>query len=384
MALGSQFNTIIYFSDTGDIFDILPNRYIKSRRDLNSLMAMPDSVGMKFFYVPGYFPIDKKDWVVKLPSGLRAPRLVTRDGIDSALLLASQESKFIIDNYDKVLFEFEGGMGDYLDEADVVLQLSRLDPLKKIMVLMDPSRIDAIRLIHGFENIKMFGRRDQIAGKPPSIKFNRINDLCGNYLPDGKIGAYSKISGLDSPAYRSPVIIPESAQENILEKAQGYIGNKYDYFFVLHTMSGNTNAKSIRPEDVVDLLNPLIKNKNIFFFHLGGSGEEVIKHDRIVSLQGKLSWVEVFALTSLALGCICIDSALMHIAQHCNTPCVSFWGPTEPCNILGSDPGVTAISTSMSCAGCNKYDCAQSSCMRTFNKSLIRRHLKKLIGGAHE
>lgn len=379
MALGSQFNTIIYYSDTGDIREVLPNRYIKSRRDLNSLIGMQESVGMKFFYVPGAFPINPGDWIVKLASGSSAPRLITKDGVDSALLLASQEAQFILSNYKKILFEFEGGMGDYLDQADVVLEVSRAHPSKAFTVLMEFSRIEALHLMHGFSNIRVVGRRDEIAGKLPSIEFKKINSLCGNYLPDGKIGAYSMISGLDAAAPRSPIMIDKYDAHNAWLKVEHLATKGFSRFIILHTMSGNTNAKSIRPEDVVDIIKPLLNNKSLQFLHLGGSGEEVIKHSRITSLQGKLSWKEVFALTSISAGCVCIDSAIMHIAQHLNIPIVSLWGPTDPLNILGQDPGVNSVITSLSCANCNRYDCSHSKCMRSFDKSALRKSFKKLI-----
>lgn len=379
MALGSQFNTIIYYSDTGDIREVLPNRYIKSRRDLNSLIGMQESVGMKFFYVPGYFPIDPKDWIVKLSSGSSAPRLITKDGVNSSLVLSSREAGFILSNYKNILFEFEGGMGDYLDQADVVLEVSRSHPSKSFTVLMDASRIDALQLMRGFSNIKAVGRRDEVAGKLPTIEFNKINHLCGHYLPNGKIGAYSKISGLDAPAPRSPIMFGKHNVRDALLKINHVFSKKSGRFIVLHTMSGNTNAKSVRPDDVVDIIKPLFADKALHFLHLGGSGEEVIKHDRITSVQGLLSWKEVFALTSISKACICIDSAIMHIAQHLNIPTLSLWGPTEPLNILGRDSGVISLITSISCAGCNLYDCPHSKCMRLFNKSALRKNFKKLL-----
>lgn len=189
------------------------------------------------------------------------------------------------------------------------------------------------------------------------------------------------ISGLDAPAPRSPIILDDKQIDATKDKVHDLIGPGHTAFFILHTMSGNTNAKSIRPEDVVDLLTPLIDKKGVCFLHVGGSGEEVIKHDRIISLQGKLSWMEVFYLTSIAGGCVCIDSAVMHIAQHFNIPVLSLWGPTDPLNILGPDPGVNAVVTSEACAGCNRYDCTPSICMRSFNKAALRRALKKLPGG---
>lgn len=381
MGLGDQFNTIIYFQDTGDIYAILPSRYIKSRKDLNRLLGMKETVGMKFFYVYGYFPLNKKDWTVRLASGSSAPRLVSLNGTDSALLLSQEEARFIISSYKKILFEFEGGMGDYLDQVDVVLQVLRSSPLLKITCLLDASRIAALQLIQGFNTVRCVGRRDEVIGKLPSIKFNRINELAGNYMPSGKIGAYSMISGLDAPAPRSPVILDRRELSATRKKLRTLIGRDHTSFFILHTMSGNTNAKSIRPADVVDLLTPLINKKGVYFLHVGGSGEEVIKHSRIISLQGKLSWVEVFYLTSISDGCVCIDSAVMHIAQHFNIPVLSLWGPTNPANILGPDSGVNSIITSEACAGCNRYECTPSLCMRNFNKAALKRALKKFSGG---
>jgi len=103
-----------------------------------------------------------------------------------------------------------------------------------------------------------------------------------------------------------------------------------------------------------------------------------IVHPQVVSLQGKLPWEKVIAVMACCDGCVCIDSAIMHIAQHLKIPTVSFWGPTLPEHILDADPGLETVITTAPCRGCGGYDCDHCDCMTRFDKKEINRQLKKL------
>jgi len=203
----------------------------------------------------------------------------------------------------------------------------------------------------------------------------------GNYPPGGKVGVYSAIAGLKKPAPRAPVTVPLA----LLEKANMILHDAgckaTDTLIALHTMSGNTNTKSIQPTAVPDLISPLLDAKGVHIVHLGGAGEAVVDHPRFISLQGALSWQEVFAVLACCNGCVCIDSAIMHIAQHLNIPTVSLWGPTSPAVILDDPPGVTCVVSTMPCAGCGRYECDRGGCMTKFNKLTVKTKLKKLLEG---
>lgn len=377
--LGTQFQTIVYYGDTGDIHTILLNQYIKSRKSLNALIGIPESTGMKFFYVPGYYPLQKKDWIVEIGDKHKSPRLVSRSGEDGGMVLLQKEALYILENYKEVLFVFEGGLGDYLDQADVIISCREKYPNKKIKVAIDGSRSGALNLLKGFKNAATIHGSDPAKFHMPVIEFAKISQSRGNYKPGGKIGSYSYIAGLDKTAKKAKIDIPEEDLKNARAIIEERIGQKYKTIIALHTMSGNCNTKGILPGALPDLLSSLLNNKDLYLLHLGGHGEEAAHHERIISLQGKLNWEQVFAIISLCDGCVCIDSAILHIAQHLMIPTVSFWGPTDCENILGEDPGVEKITTTLDCRGCNLYECRQSNCMENFDKKEINRKIKKLL-----
>ncbi|MBA7562076.1 hypothetical protein ES708_03725 [subsurface metagenome] len=379
MGLNRQFNTIVYHSDTGVIKEILPNKYIKSRKALNNLLGLPESKEIKFFYVPGYFPLLKENWIVKIGSKNRVPRLISRDGRDGELLLAQKEAEYILQHYKEINFFFEGGLGDYIDQVDVMIACGKNHPGKKLRVSMDGTRVEALSLIEGFKNTVIFSSHGPGKSNTPVIKFSKINSLCANYLPDGKIGAYSLIAGLDKTAERNKIIVPADDLKNARAIIQKKIGQDYKTIIALHTMSGNCNTKGILPDRLPKLLTSILNNKDLWLLHFGGHGEEAAHHKRIISLQGKLNWKEVFAVMSLCDGCICIDSAILHIAQHLNLPTVSFWGPTDCNNILGADPGVESVTITLKCRNCNRYECNHKNCMENLDQKEVNRKIKKLL-----
>lgn len=380
MPLEDQFQTVVYYSDTGDIHAILQNRYIKSRKALNASLGIPESTGMKFFYVPGYYPLQKEDWIVEIGSKHRSPRLISRDGKDGGLMISQKTAAYILENYKEVIFSFEGGLGDYLDQADVVIACKEKYQNKGIKIVLDGSRIQGLGLLEGFNEAATPYNLDLKKSHTPTIEFLKINSLNANYKPEGKIGAYSTIAGLTTTAPRAKINIPEDDVKNARAIIQEKIGVEYDTIIALHTMSGNCNTKGILPGALPKLLSSILNKKGLYLLHFGGAGEEAALHKRIISLQGKLNWKQVFAVMSLCDGCICIDSAILHIAQHLNLPTVSFWGPTNAENILGTDPGVKTITTTLDCKGCNMYECRQSNCMENFEQKEIDRKIKKLIG----
>lgn len=377
--LGAQFHTVLYYEDTGEIREILPNQYIKSRKHLNMFINMPESHGIKFFYVEGNFPIDPEFYKVRCGTKRTAPRLMCLDGSDPGLSFIHNEAVFLMKNYNSILVKFEGGMGDYMDQADVVCQLMKDFPNKKFSVeIHHANRRAALEMFDGWKGIDFFGGGTAVSNKTGVIHMDYISKVQG-YSPGGKIGIYSSIGGLNNTAKRAKLIITDKERDAASSFIGVHASVKNPVFVILHTISGPANSKSIPPSGVINLLGPLLANKSVTILHIGGAGEKIVDHPQIVSLQGKLGWEKVFALMSLAHGCICIDSSIMHIAQHLNLHTVSLWGPTDPVDILGVDSGVTAIRTLTHCKGCGLWDCKKENCMINFDKKELAASFKKMV-----
>lgn len=381
MALGDQFQTIVYYEDTGDIREILPNQYIKSRKSLNSALGLSESKGIKFFYIPGYFPLQKDDWTVELGGRYKCPKLISRDGKDAALLLRQQEASYILKTHRGIEYKFEGGMGDYMDQADVVIEMHKKNPDKTFWALIEhENRKKAIEMLDGWEGIGWGAGGLANTQKLGRVNMSDITKIQG-WAPIGKIGVYSAIGGLETTAAHAKVLVTAAERKEAEEVVRRYIKAKSPRLIILHTVSGPANTKSIPPRAVVKLLSSLLKNDDLYFLHIGGAGEEFIDHPQIISLQGILEWEKVFALMSIAQGCICIDSAIMHVAQHFPIPVISFWGPTIPIHIVGDNPGITTIRSTAKCRGCNLWDCDKGICMTQFEMEEVTAVFETLKGG---
>jgi len=379
MSASDQFQTIVYDPATGEIAAILPSQYIKSHASLVRLVPAPEGVRHKFFYLHDATPLDPAEFVVQTRGMTCPPALRSHDGTDPTLSLLRSSAMWSLAHYDKIVLVFEGGMGDYMDQADVVIELKSKYPDKTFMLALRPERYQALQLLQGFDGFKILSMKGKASGRSPSISFDLIGRMGGCYPRGGKVGVYSAIAGLAETAVRAPVTIPVHlvAAANARLKDAGV--KPTDKLIALHSMSGNSNTKSISPAGALALLAPLLEIRGVRIVHLGGAGEDRIDHKKIISLQGDLSWTEVFGMLACCDGCVCIDSAIMHIAQHLNIPIVSLWGPTAPRVILDDPPGMTCIISLAPCSGCGQYDCSHATCMGTFGTRALNKALRDLV-----
>ena len=379
MGINSQFQTVIYNKFTGDIIRCAPNQYIKSKDRFSKLMAPNGVADLRFFYWHSAMPVDPAVFKVFVSSPGSPPRLVSNAGDDATLLFLEKEANFTFEHYRKVAIVFEGGMGDYLDQADVVIALHKKHPEILLTCLVDMTRAGALQMLEGLDGVSLKPMNDIGGGRSARIKFSSITRISPAYPSGGKNGVYSAIAGLDQPAHRCEFALPSAALLRARQLLEARIPGGYTKLVALHTMSGNTNTKSLTPSDALQLIAPLLKDKDLFFLHLGGAGEGSIDHPQVISLQGQLSWEKVVYIMACCDGCVCIDSAIMHIAQHLMIPTVSFWGPTLPGIILSTDPGVASVVTTAPCRGCGGYECGHHDCMVRFDKKEVNREFRKLL-----
>lgn len=378
--LDAQFQTIVYDSKTGKIVEILSNQYIKSRRSLNLFMGdiLPSSI--KFFYFHTSVRLDKSFYRIVMDPIKNKPNLVSKSGDDPLLLIMQQEGAAKLSKYKSILYKFEGGMGDYCDQADVVIMARTLNPEKRFIVsLPHKNRAHALELMSGWKDIKVIGDDISTVRGSAVIDFNKINYI-PEYAPVGKVGIYSVVSGLPSAAGRNNFSLPDrliQSGKKLLEMAAPFPAK---HKICIHTISGNTNTKSLAPEDFLKIFRPFLDRKDTVFYHLGGAGEVVIRHPHVVSFQGKLNWQDVVSALYSSSACVCIDSAVLHLVQHMPVPALSLWGPTDPVNILGTKSGIISFTSTADCVGCNRWECDSMVCMKMFDVLEVRKTLNLFLG----
>lgn len=377
--IDAQFQTIIYDSLTGIIVEILPNQYFKSRRALNLRLRETLPFTIKFFYFHTSVHLDKSSYRVVFDPIKNKPGLVSKSGKDPFLLILRHESEKKLSKYKSILFLFEGGMGDYCDQADVVIKARALYPKKRFTVsLPHKNRAPALELLKGWHDISVIdGNISSVRGSAV-IDFSKINYI-PEYAPKGKVGVYSMISGFSEGVGRSCFVLPDrlvSSGAALLEMAAPFPAK---YNICVHSISGNTNTKSLVDDAFLKIFKPFLDRKDIVFFHLGGSGEGRIDHPHVVSFQGKLNWEDVVSVLYSSSACVCIDSAVMHLAQHMQVPVLSLWGPTDPVNILGTKSGVVSFTSTADCRGCNRWECDSMECMKSFDVAEVRLMLNSFL-----
>ena len=160
MGLDRQFNTIVYHSDTGVIEEILPNKYIRSREKLNLALKTSKTTNLKFFYVHGGTRLRKEELKVIIGSKNRCPRLVSLSGTSIELIIAEKEAIYKLETNKGLEYTFEGGMGDYMDQANVIIEMQKKYPDKIFKVIIEhENRKKALEMLEGWK--KSFWRADR-------------------------------------------------------------------------------------------------------------------------------------------------------------------------------------------------------------------------------
>lgn len=81
---------------------------------------------------------------------------------------------------------------------------------------------------------------------------------------------------------------------------------------------------------------------------LGQSGEGL---QHTTDFTGRTTVYEAACLLHTSALAICCDSGLMHLALASGTPAVALFGPTDPDFLIRNEPRLTAIRSTLACAG---------------------------------
>lgn len=377
--LSEPFQTIIYEPRTGEIVSIRPGQYISSRKKLDRLVPGHKPGALRFMYLKNIIPIKKEDFKVVIQDPKTPPKLQTNDEKDSTLTFFRYQAEMILAGYRQIELCYEGGMGDYMDQADVTAQLIHDYPDNKFFLIARQDRMNAIRFMKGMEGATVIEDTARTRSRRARIKFSGINDMGGHYPEGGKVGVYSAIAGYKETVKRRKIKVPEAVMADVISRLRSLGISSKETLIAVHTISGKNNAKTLNTRKAKSILERIGQRHEARFLQVGGAGEESIEGESIINLQGTLNWQEVFGVLSLCRGCLCIDSAIMHIAQHLNIPTLALWGPTTPLNILDRDSGVNHITPRVECAGCGRYECEDNLCLLTIDTEEVAGKAKELF-----
>ncbi len=111
--------------------------------------------------------------------------------------------------------------------------------------------------------------------------------------------------------------------------------------------------------------------------------KDVTALDNVFDLSGKTTFLDVYyLLKNCALVCICVDSAILHLASYLNIPVVALFGPTDEKRYgPWSDKFVVVKRKELSCIPCQKAQCRYKKpyCMQISPEEIVEA-VKHVVG----
>ncbi|MBA7670427.1 hypothetical protein ES703_78573 [subsurface metagenome] len=377
--MSTPYQTIIYHKPTGAILKVAPNQYISSKRHLANLVHRPHWKDVSFIYFPFPLEIDLGKHRVSQPSFPGPPYLTDASGSNLLVLALYASSKKLLIESKTILYSFEGGLGDYINEANVISYILSQHPDKAIYVSGTSDRFKLISCFPGFERVTFSTRAKCIAARMPSVDFTRISSFNYNYPPFGKRGVYASLAGMDPAFPQAKLSLPKESLEWAEQQWLKLPGKKTQLRISLHTRSGEPNAKTWPWKYTRELVDLLRAKYSGCFALFGGHGQESVEAKDTINGVGTYDWVQVASLLKTSHLVICIDSAIMHIGHHLDIPTLSLWGPTAASYILAKNHGTPVIESKVECHPCGNYGCRKGDCMQSITPAQVLKKAATII-----
>lgn len=375
----AQYQTIIYRRSSGSIITVLPNQYISNKKHLARLAGSQSSKGASFIYFPYDIDIDQVNYHVAQPSFPGPAYLTDAAGTNIAILSLYDASKKLLIKAKTLLYVFEGGLGDYVNQGNVISEILSLYPDKEIYLSGRNDRFKLISCFPNFEKVLYTTKAKCIQSGMSSIAFSQISSFDYNFPPFGKRGVYASIAGIDPSFPRSTFNLPGSSISWADQQWSNLSSKKKSLRISLHTRSGEPNSKTwpwIHTLSLIDLLRAKYSPSLALF---GGHGQESLDAKDMINGIGVFDWLQVASLIKTSDLVICIDSAIMHIAHHLDIPALSLWGPTASSYILPKNHGTFVIESNVPCHPCGNYACAKGDCMLSITPGQVLKKTKSII-----
>lgn len=378
-----QYQTIIFNRSSGTILKVLPNQYIANKKHLARMAGTQTWKHLSFIYFPYAFEIDLSAHHIAHPPLPGPAYLTDAQGTNIALLAIYAAAKTLLTKSEAILYSFEGGLGDYINQGNVISQILTQHPHKEIHISGAPDRFPLLSCFPNFEKATVTTRAKCIDAGTPSINFAQISQLDSNYPPYGKRGVYASLAGIDPAFPQGTLKLPARSLTWATQQWATLSSKKKALRISLHTRSGEPNSKTW-PWDHIPVLIELLRSKYSPAFALfGGHGQESLAAPDILDGIGRFDWLQVASLIKTSHLVICIDSAIMHIAHHLDIPTLSLWGPTAASYILPQNHNTPVIEAAIDCSPCGNYMCKKGDCMQSITPAQVSKKAFSIIDSVY-
>jgi heptosyltransferase II len=188
----------------------------------------------------------------------------------------------------------------------------------------------------------------------------------------------------DQPCHPQPRIVLTPAEIQVAASRLSQIANPGQPIIGIAAGAAYGSAKRWPPERFAELAQRCVQERNacVLFF---GSAEEAPAIEAIqkaagegtVSLAGKTTLRELFAILHACHTVIANDSGLMHAAAAVDTPVVGIFGPTSAVETGPTGRAVTIVQKELDCAPCFQRTCPleHQNCMKQIHVDDIMPYL---------
>ena len=361
-----NFQTVFYKKATGEILNVIPNKYIKSKYEKLRLCPGAALEEVNFLYFPSGLPIDPAIHKVNNTVPGKPAQIVEPGGIP--LVYTDRRQNFIeqAERFSTIIVDMADSMGDNLFRAAAVLEAQRVYPNLKFYCKVWPPFKEVMALVPGLTILS-----DGYTGGMDPKRCGLIK-MEGGILSDPRGQNYSKASlyglflNLQSVPYNTRLVLPPEFKNRFTDFAASIDLPDDGLIVVMQLRSKNWEGKSWETVKAVELARLIREVYDCQVYFVGTGIDMIGEHRDIINLAGKTTWLQTVYLLTEASHVFCIDSACLHLCRGLGKAYLCLWGETHPRQILGEDPGPQDIVSTFQTA---QSDIKAITAQQVFNRA---------------
>ena len=343
-----KFQTIFYHRPTGQILNVLPSKYIRSKAEKQKYCPGYPAEETSMIYFPSDLPVDPDIMFVKWMGKSDPAQLMDTSGIP--LICLSKKMPFLhaIEQFSTIIVDMVDSMGDNLYRAAAVIEAQKVFPSIPFYCNVEARYVDVLKLIPEitlFTSHKQLGLDPKKCGtvKMPAAFFN---DPKGNLFsaPSG----YGFYLALPHVPYTVKLTIPPGYDDGFasFDSTIGLRADGHNVVFQLRTKTDEGRSWDI--PKAVELARLIHEAYDCTVFYLGSDNDLSGDQPGLINLTNKTTWLQTIHLLRSASHIFCIDSSVLHLCHALDVQAFRLWGRTCPAGVLGEAPGAFDIFSSYS------------------------------------
>jgi len=334
-----HFQTIFYLKDSGQIVNVIQNKYIKSKFEKARFCPGHAPNDICFIYFKATDSIGPDTHKVCSAGPVHPPYLTDAEGIP--LVFTDSRRRFLnmIRQFPTIIVDLYLSMGDNLLRAAAVAAAQIKYPETKFYCAVLPEFREVMALCPDIALFTDYGSLNLDPDQCAKISMSE-GPLWDPRGPEyGKASLYGLYLNVSQTPYNTRLKIPTNFNEGFANFTSS-IGLRDDGHNVIFQLRSKDWSDKCWPIDKIDELAKLIHTVyDCTIFYLGSDNDLSGEHAGLVNLCGKTSWIQTVYLLTKASKIFCVDSAVMHLSRALGIPYYCLWGHTTPGLILGQDPG---------------------------------------------